>query len=40
MILRTSTPYAPWSVVPANDKYHARVFCLETVADAIEGLLK
>jgi len=40
MILRTSTPYAPWSVVPANDKCHARVFCLETVADAIEGLLK
>jgi polyphosphate kinase 2 (PPK2 family) len=36
MLLHTSTPYAPWTVVEANDKYHARVKIVRTVVDAIE----
>lgn len=40
MILKTSTTYAPWVVVEANNKYYARVKVLETVADTIEKTLK
>lgn len=39
MILRTSTTYAPWHIVEANDKYYARVKVLETVANTIETVL-
>lgn len=36
---RTSTPYAPWSVVPANDKGYARVYVLERAIELIrQGL--
>lgn len=40
MITRTSTPTAPWVVVPGNDKYYARVFVIESVIQAICGELK
>jgi polyphosphate kinase 2 (PPK2 family) len=36
MLLHTSTPYAPWTVVEANNKYFARVKVLKTLVDAIE----
>jgi polyphosphate kinase 2 (PPK2 family) len=36
MIERTSKPHAPWTLVEADDKYHARVKVVETLADAIE----
>ena len=36
MLGRTSTPHAPWTVIEANDKYHARVKVAKTIADAIE----
>jgi polyphosphate kinase 2 (PPK2 family) len=39
MIERTSTPKAPWTVVEADDKFHARVKIVETLADAIEAAL-
>lgn len=39
MLLRTSTPHAPWSVVEANDKYYARVKVLESVVESIENRL-
>ncbi len=39
-IARTSTPAAPWTIVPANDKYFARVFVLETAIQALEAKLK
>ena len=39
MLARTSTPYAPWTIVEANDKYHARVKVVKTLADAIEKSL-
>lgn len=39
-IARTSTPAAPWTIVPANDKLYARVFVIETVIEAIEYQLK
>ena len=39
MIERTSTPHAPWTLVGANDKYHARVKILETLVDALERAL-
>lgn len=40
MIIRTSTPYAPWVVVEGNNKYYARIKVLETVAEAIEKRIK
>jgi len=40
MIARTSTPAAPWSVIPANDKYYARVQVLQTVVKAVQAELK
>lgn len=40
MIQRTHTPLAPWIVVAGNDKYHARVRVVQTVADAIAIALK
>ncbi|MGL4533654.1 MAG: polyphosphate:AMP phosphotransferase [Fusobacteriaceae bacterium] len=40
MIARTSEPYAPWSVIPGNDKYYARVFALDAVVKAIEKRLE
>ncbi len=39
MLERTSTPYAPWVVVEANDKYWARVKVVREMADAIEQSL-
>ncbi len=39
MLARTSTPSAPWTVVEANDKFHARVKVVKTLADAIEKAL-
>ena len=40
MLIRTSTPKAPWVVVEGNDKYYARIKVLETVVEAIEARLK
>ena len=39
MLFRTSTPYAPWTIVESNCKYHARVKAIETVIDAIEKVV-
>jgi len=36
MLCRTSTEYAPWTVVEAVDKLYARVKVIETVRDSIE----
>jgi len=33
---RTNTPYAPWYLVPANDKRFARISIMETVAQTLE----
>jgi polyphosphate kinase 2 (PPK2 family) len=40
MIQRTSTPTAPWTLIPANDKYYARVKVIQTVIQAIGQKLK
>lgn len=40
MLIRTSTTYAPWVIVEANDKYYARIKVLETVVNAIEEKMK
>jgi polyphosphate kinase 2 (PPK2 family) len=40
MLTRTSTSYAPWTVVPADDKYHARVHVLETLVAALADALR
>lgn len=41
MLDRTDTSFAPWTVVPADDKRFARITVLETVIEAIErGLRK
>ncbi len=38
-IARTNTPNASWTVIPANNKYFARVQAIETVIAAIENKL-
>jgi polyphosphate:AMP phosphotransferase len=39
MVARTSTDYAPWTLVAANDKKHARLTVLKTVCAALEEAL-
>jgi polyphosphate kinase 2 (PPK2 family) len=39
MITQTSTTYAPWTIVEANDKSWARVKCLKTLVGEIEKRL-
>lgn len=39
MVVRTSTEDAPWTLVEANDKYHARVKVLHTLVETIEAAL-
>jgi AMP-polyphosphate phosphotransferase len=39
MLLKTSTPKAPWTLVAANDKYHARLTVLETVVKRLSEAL-
>ena len=34
----TSTKAAPWHVVPADDKYNARLIVSRVVIDALQGL--
>ena len=36
MIVNTSTTYAPWTIVEANDKLWARIKAMRTIAEAIE----
>ncbi len=40
MVARTSTEIAPWHLVPANDKRHARVAVLEAVCDGLKRAVK
>jgi polyphosphate:AMP phosphotransferase len=40
MIDRTSTENAPWILVEANDKYHARIKVLKTLCDRLEDGLE
>ena len=37
MVDRTSTSMAPWTLVEANNKYHARIKVLETLCGVIEA---
>src|SRR5262249_37429466 len=39
MVDRTSTSIAPWTLVEANNKYHARIKVLKTVCRALEDAL-
>jgi polyphosphate:AMP phosphotransferase len=39
MVERTHRPEAPWILVPANDKRHARLTVLRAVADRLERLV-
>ena len=36
MVDRTSTEYAPWTLVEANNKYFARIKVLKTLVKAVE----
>ena len=40
MLLKTSTPDSPWTLVEANDKYFARIKSLRTVAEKLRQELK
>jgi polyphosphate kinase 2 (PPK2 family) len=39
MVDRTSTEYAPWTLVEANDKNYARIKVLRTFCERIEAAL-
>jgi polyphosphate kinase 2 (PPK2 family) len=39
MLLNTSTQYAPWTVIEANDKYYARVKVLRTIVSSLDSRL-
>ena len=39
MVERTSNASAPWVLVPANDKYSARIAILKTLCERIEAAL-
>jgi len=39
MIARTDSPHAAWTIVEANDRYHARIKVLETIISALESRL-
>jgi polyphosphate kinase 2 (PPK2 family) len=39
MVDRTSTATTPWTLVEANNKYHARVKVLKTLCEAVEQAL-
>ncbi|MEO6053941.1 MAG: UDP-galactose-lipid carrier transferase [Chthoniobacterales bacterium] len=40
MFIKTSTPNAPWTVIPANYKWYTRVKVLKTVHEQISKFLK
>ena len=40
MVDRTSTDIAPWTLVEANDKLHARAKVLRTICDRMEAALE
>ena len=40
MLAQTSTAHAPWTVVEADDKLHARLKVVQTLADAVEQALQ
>jgi len=37
---RTNTPTTPWTIIPANNKYYARVKVIQTVSEAVAAKLK
>ena len=39
MVAHTSTHYAPWTLVPGNDKKYARIHILETLSNALKNNL-
>jgi hypothetical protein len=39
MVARTNTPYAPWHLIAANDKHHARLQVLRTTVAALQNRL-
>ncbi|HBC86200.1 MAG TPA: polyphosphate:AMP phosphotransferase [Lentisphaeria bacterium] len=39
MLARTSTKHAPWTIIEANCKLHARVKAIETVIESLEEVL-
>ncbi len=39
MVERTSTEYAPWHLVPGEDKHFGRVFVLNTLCERLKSAL-
>ena len=39
MVDRTSTEYAPWTLVEADDKHFARIKVLRTICERLEAAL-
>ena len=40
MLEKTSTQFAPWTIIQSNDKLYARIQAINVVIDAIEQKLK
>lgn len=39
MLARTDSPHAPWTIVEANNRYHARIKVFETIISSMEASL-
>ncbi len=39
MLVRTDSPHAPWVIIEANDRYHARIKVMESIILALESRL-
>ena len=39
MILRTTTDAAPWHIIPANNKWYARVATLKAINKGLAGTI-
>ncbi|WP_020406966.1 polyphosphate:AMP phosphotransferase [Hahella ganghwensis] len=39
MVVKTSTDFAPWTIVPANSKHYARIMVLETICEQLKKAL-
>lgn len=39
MLARTDSPFSPWTIVEAHDRYHTRIKVLETLIGALESRL-
>lgn len=40
LLVETDTPYAPWTIVPANDRYYRRIHVLRTITETLKRCVR